>query len=116
MKADLAGAAPYGEWLRDTQYQLEELPAADAPAKRSEDPAELRKAQQAFGFTDEDLKLFLSPMAANGDDPIGSMGNDIPIAVLSERAKLLYDSLKQHLAQVTTPPNTPIPEHTVLSL
>src|SRR3546814_20420444 len=57
IKADLAGAAPYGEWLRDTQYKLEELPAADAPAKRSEDPAELRKAQQAFGFTDEDLKL-----------------------------------------------------------
>ncbi|HEY9555006.1 glutamate synthase large subunit [Allosphingosinicella sp.] len=116
IKADLAGAAPYGEWLRDTQYKLEELPAADAPAKRSEDPAELRKAQQAFGFTDEDLKLFLSPMAANGDDPIGSMGNDIPIAVLSERAKLLYDYFKQNFAQVTNPPIDPIREAMVMSL
>jgi glutamate synthase (NADPH/NADH) large chain len=116
IKATLAEAAPYGEWLRETQFKLEELPRAEAPAKRSADPAALRRCQQAFGYTDEDLKLFLAPMAAAGDDPIGSMGTDTPIAVLSKRPTLLYDYFKQNFAQVTNPPIDPIREAMVMSL
>ncbi|HEY1146436.1 MAG TPA: glutamate synthase central domain-containing protein, partial [Allosphingosinicella sp.] len=116
IKASLAGAAPYGEWLRETQFKLEELPAGEEAPKHSDDPAQLRQAQQAFGYSREDLKLFLAPMAANGDDPIGSMGNDTPIAVLSERPKLLYDYFKQNFAQVTNPPIDPIREAMVMSL
>ncbi|WP_324749415.1 glutamate synthase large subunit [Sphingomonas sp. LY54] len=116
IKASLAGAEPYGEWLRETQFKLEELPAADGGASPPSDPAELRRCQQAFGYTEEDLKLFLAPMAQQGDDPIGSMGTDTPIAVLSERSKLLYDYFKQNFAQVTNPPIDPIRESMVMSL
>jgi glutamate synthase (NADPH/NADH) large chain len=115
IKADLANAEPYGEWLRDTQFKLEELPPAKAEPHVS-DPETLRRRQQAFGYTEEDLKLFLAPMAAQGDDPIGSMGTDTPIAVLSERPKLLYDYFKQNFAQVTNPPIDPIREAMVMSL
>ncbi len=115
IKAELANAEPYGEWLRDTQFKLEELPPSkDQP--RTSDPDTLRRRQQAFGYTEEDLKLFLAPMAAQGDDPIGSMGTDTPIAVLSERPKLLYDYFKQNFAQVTNPPIDPIREAMVMSL
>ncbi|MDT9599955.1 glutamate synthase large subunit [Sphingosinicella rhizophila] len=115
IKAKLAEAEPYGEWLRDTQFKLEELP----PAAATNDPADagtLRKLQQAFGYTEEDLKLFLAPMGQHGEDPIGSMGNDTPIALLSKRPKLLYDYFKQNFAQVTNPPIDPIREAMVMSL
>jgi glutamate synthase (NADPH/NADH) large chain len=115
IKAELATAEPYGEWLRDTQFKLEELPPA-AGEPRVSDPETLRRRQQAFGYSEEDLKLFLAPMAAQGDDPIGSMGTDTPVAVLSERPKLLYDYFKQNFAQVTNPPIDPIREAMVMSL
>ncbi|WP_304191461.1 glutamate synthase large subunit [Phenylobacterium aquaticum] len=74
------------------------------------------RQQQAFGYTQEDINFFLEPMAREGDDPIGSMGADIPIAVLSRRPKLLYDYFKQNFAQVTNPPIDPIREELVMSL
>ena len=115
IKASLAEAAPYEEWLAQTQFKLEDLPEASetgatAPA------AALLDRQQAFGYTQEDLQFFLEPMGVQADDPIGSMGSDTPIAVLSKRSKLLYDYFKQNFAQVTNPPIDPIREELVMSL
>jgi glutamate synthase (NADPH/NADH) large chain len=115
VKASLAEAEPYGDWLRDTQFNLKDLPAGAEPPRRT-DEAALRDLQQAFGYTDEDLKYFLGPMAADGDDPIGSMGTDTPLALLSDRPRLLYDYFKQNFAQVTNPPIDPIREALVMSL
>ena len=79
-------------------------------------PALLLDQQQAFGYTQEDLQFFLEPMATAGDDPVGSMGSDTPIAVLSNKPKLLYNYFKQNFAQVTNPPIDPIREELVMSL
>ena len=114
VKATLAGAEPYGEWLRETQFNLKDLPPAAAEPKRI--GQDLRKLQQAFGYSDDDLKFFLAPMAKEGDDPIGSMGTDTPVAVLSDRPRMLYDYFKQNFAQVTNPPIDPIRESLVMSL
>ena len=117
IKAALADAEPYDEWLKQTQFKLEELHAgSDEPAALTNDPAALLDRQQAFGYTQEDLKFFLEPMAKTPDDPVGSMGIDAPIAVLSSRSKLLYDYFKQNFAQVTNPPIDPIREELVMSL
>jgi glutamate synthase (NADPH/NADH) large chain len=117
IKASLADAEPYAEWLARTQFKLEELPLAPpAEALLGEDPKALLDRQQAFGYTQEDLQFFLEPMAKGGEDPVGSMGVDIPIAVLSRRNKLLYDYFKQNFAQVTNPPIDPIREELVMSL
>jgi glutamate synthase (NADPH/NADH) large chain len=118
IKRELAAAEPYEEWLKQTQFKLEELPdqVSGAALPIANDPASLLDRQQAFGYTQEDLQLFLEPMARNGDDPIGSMGADTPIAVLSKRSKLLYDYFKQNFAQVTNPPIDPIREELVMSL
>jgi len=117
IKAKLAEAHPYEEWLKQTQYKLEELGdgAEEGPTERRDD-ALLLDVQQAFGYTQEDIAFFLEPMASVADDPIGSMGVDIPLAVLSRKAKLLYDYFKQNFAQVTNPPIDPIREELVMSL
>ncbi len=114
LKASLADAHPYQQWLNETQYQLEELPEAQHEPPTSNIP--LLDRQQAFGYTQEDLKFFLEPMAQAGDDPIGSMGKDTPISVLSDKPKLLYTYFKQNFAQVTNPPIDPIREEVVMSL
>jgi glutamate synthase (NADPH/NADH) large chain len=117
IKAKLANAEPYEEWLRQAQYKLEELP--DVPQKaraKANDPSLLLDKQQAFGYTQEDLSFFLEPMARQADDPVGSMGSDTPIAVLSKKPKLLYNYFKQNFAQVTNPPIDPIREELVMSL
>ena len=116
IKASLASAAPYARWLEATQYKLEELPAAADPTAIANDGEQLLHRQQAFGYTQEDVSKFLEPMARLADDPIGSMGTDTPIAVLSNRARLLYDYFKQNFAQVTNPPIDPIREELVMSL
>jgi len=117
IKAQLAAAEPYEEWLKAAQYKLEELPdVPNAAEERSGDPSTLLDRQQAFGYTQEDLKFFLEPMAKGGDDPVGSMGCDTPIAVLSKKPKLLYNYFKQNFAQVTNPPIDPIREELVMSL
>ena len=117
LKADLANAEPYAEWLHQAQYKLADITAvvpelAAIPAEEGT----LLQRQQAFGYTQEDVTRFLEPMAVDGDDPIGSMGTDTPIAVLSDRARLLYDYFKQNFAQVTNPPIDPIREELVMSL
>ena len=117
IKRTLADAQPYAEWLSRTQFKLEELPEPPAwePA-RTYEAADLLDRQQAFGYTQEDISFFLDPMGRTGEDPIGSMGADTPIAVLSKRSKLLYDYFKQNFAQVTNPPIDPIREELVMSL
>jgi glutamate synthase (NADPH/NADH) large chain len=117
IKTKLAEAEPYEEWLRATQYKLEELPEPPEwePAIGN-DPADFLDRQQAFGYTQEDLSFFLEPMSELADDPVGSMGSDTPIAVLSSRPKLLYEYFKQGFAQVTNPPIDPIREELVMSL
>ena len=114
LKTSLAAKHPYQEWLDRTQIQLEDLP--NEIGAMTPDPETLIQRQQAFGYTQEDIKQFLTPMGLNGDDPIGSMGRDTPIAVLSDRPKLLFDYFKQCFAQVTNPPIDPIREELVMSL
>ncbi len=117
LKADLADAHPYAEWLHQAQYKLEDI--TEVVPELAAIPAEARtllQRQQAFGYTQEDVTRFLEPMGVDGDDPIGSMGTDTPIAVLSDRARLLYDYFKQNFAQVTNPPIDPIREELVMSL
>ncbi len=117
LKAELANAHPYAKWLDKAQYKLEDLDSVDLKvAAPADDSATLLKRQQAFGYTQEDIGKFLEPMALNGDDPIGSMGTDTPIAVLSSKSRLLYDYFKQNFAQVTNPPIDPIREELVMSL
>src|ERR1700722_12700825 len=118
IKSTLAAAEPYDEWLKQTQYKLEELPDAIASSEPSlpNDPAALLDRQQAFGYTQEDMQFFLEPMSQSGEDPIGSMGADTPLAALSRRPRLLYDYFKQRFAQVTNPPIDPIREELVMSL
>ncbi|MBO9376138.1 glutamate synthase large subunit [Sphingomonas histidinilytica] len=121
IKASLAEAEPYAKWLEANQYKLKDLEvlATDdgtaAPALPN-DPQALLDRQQAFGYSQEDIARFLEPMARAGEDPIGSMGTDTPIAVLSARPRLLYDYFKQNFAQVTNPPIDPIREELVMSL
>ncbi len=114
IKDQLASAYPYQAWLDATQIHLKDLPAEIGPM--APDASTLLRRQQAFGYTQEDVRTFLTPMAVNGEDPIGSMGRDIPLAVLSSRSKLLYDYFKQKFAQVTNPPIDPIREELVMSL
>jgi len=114
LKIGIANARPYQEWLDRTQIHLESLPEEVAPMMPPEDV--LRDAQQAFGYTQEDIKFFLKPMGATGEDSIGSMGRDTPLAVLSNRPKLLFDYFQQRFAQVTNPPIDSIREELVMSL
>ena len=117
LKADLAEAEPYAKWLDQAQYKLEDLEHLDLEySEVPEHSTELLQRQQAFGYTQEDVTKFLEPMASKGEDPIGSMGTDTPIAVLSDRSRLLYDYFKQNFAQVTNPPIDPIREELVMSL
>ncbi len=117
IKAQLAKAEPYAEWLEAAQYNLKDLSVVEPElAQLAIETTTLLDRQQAFGYTQEDIGKFLEPMAIFGDDPIGSMGTDTPIAVLSNRSRLLYDYFKQNFAQVTNPPIDPIREELVMSL
>ncbi|WP_296699564.1 glutamate synthase central domain-containing protein, partial [Thiocapsa sp. UBA6158] len=114
IKTQLAEAKPYGEWLKKTQIRLDELPTSVGPM--SPDDATLLDAQQAFGYTQEDIKFLLSPMILTGQEAVGSMGADNPPSVLSNRPKHLSTYFKQNFAQVTNPPIDPIREELVMSL
>ncbi|HQS69503.1 MAG TPA: glutamate synthase large subunit [Novosphingobium sp.] len=117
IKAELAAAEPYEEWLDQAQYNLKKLDVIEPElAALPVETTSLLDRQQAFGYTQEDISKFLEPMAIAGDDPLGSMGTDTPIAVLSKRSRLLYDYFKQNFAQVTNPPIDPIREELVMSL
>ncbi|MGQ3673787.1 glutamate synthase large subunit [Xanthobacter sp. TB0136] len=114
IKTELAKAHPYKEWLKRTQLVLEELRNVDARAVRTD--VSLLDRQQAFGYTQEDLKLLMAPMAITGQEAVGSMGTDTPVPVLSDKPKLLYSYFQQNFAQVTNPPIDPIREELVMSL
>ncbi|MBF0562808.1 MAG: glutamate synthase large subunit, partial [Alphaproteobacteria bacterium] len=114
LKAQLASAKPYQAWLDATQIKLETLPP-EVPTM-APSGAVLLARQQAFGYTQEDIKFFLKPMAQSGQDPVGSMGRDFPPAVLSGKIKRLSDYFHQNFAQVTNPPIDPIREELVMSL
>ena len=113
IKAELARAHPYADWLHAGQLKLGELP--DRRHVRYSHESVLRR-QQVFGYTEEDLRILLRPMAKNGAEAIGSMGTDTPVAVLSERPRLLFDYFSQLFAQVTNPPLDAIREELVTSL
>lgn len=113
IKASLAKEHPYGEWLKDNLIKLEDLPAGSEPAHPDHDTVATR--QFAFGYTQEDLNLIIAPMARTAVEPIGSMGNDSPLAALSDKPKLLYNYFKQLFAQVTNPPIDSIREEIVTS-
>ncbi len=114
IKTQIATKHPYRKWLDNTQLILEELKPVEPRALRKD--VSLLDRQQAFGYTQEDLKLLMAPMATTAQEAVGSMGTDTPIAAMSDRPKLLYDYFKQNFAQVTNPPIDPIREELVMSL
>ncbi|HEC01881.1 MAG TPA: glutamate synthase large subunit [Sphingomonadales bacterium] len=114
IKSELSGAYDYEAILARTQIKLEDLPAEFPPHHSTDVP--LLKRQQAFGYTQEDLKLLLPPMTTSAQEALGSMGTDTPISALSSKSKLLYSYFKQNFAQVTNPPIDPIREEAVMSL
>jgi glutamate synthase (ferredoxin) len=114
LKHQIASARPYGKWLREHMVSLADLPPA--PEVPGPDPRTLLQRQQAFGYTLEDLKFILAPMGSSGEEAIGSMGNDTPLAVLSDRAQPLFNYFKQLFAQVTNPPLDAIREELVTSV
>ena len=117
LKAALAAKYPYERLVREGLVQLKDLPAIpSASSDFSNEPNVLLHSKQMYGYTDEDDELFLRPMGEDGDDPVGSMGTDTPIAAISAKAKLLYNYFKQNFAQVTNPPIDPIREARVMSL
>ncbi len=114
LKSTLARRHPYKEWLARTQIVLEDLPAAGNHPPISN--LSLLDRQQTFGYTQEDIKLLMTPMAMTGEEAVGSMGNDTPISALSDKPKMLFTYFKQNFAQVTNPPIDPIREELVMSL
>ena len=114
IKRDLAAAHPYGHWLTDHLIDIEDLPEAlHLPPPSHE---RIIQRQKLFGYTQEDLAILLAPMAQNGEEPVGSMGTDTSLAVLSDRPRLLYDYFKQLFAQVTNPPLDAIREELVTTM
>ncbi|MGE3677747.1 MAG: glutamate synthase large subunit [Burkholderiales bacterium] len=114
LKDTLAAAKPYVEWIERIRVKLDDVETQrTAPLKSA---VAMLDRQQAFAYTQEDIKFLMTPMAANGEEPIGSMGNDSPLAVLSDKNKTLYHYFKQIFAQVTNPPIDPIREELVTSL
>ena len=114
VKSEITNRWPYRRWLEKNVSTFDELAPASAPPKPQAE--ELARLQRAFGYTDEDLKLLLLPMSETGKEPTGSMGNDTPLAVMSDRAPTLFDYFHQLFAQVTNPPIDPIRESLVMSL
>jgi len=113
IKAQIAKERPYQEWVADNEIYLAELPEREHVAHSAESVA---RRQRAFGYTEEDLKILLTPMAETGAEPLGAMGTDTPVAVLSDRPRLLFDYFTQMFAQVTNPPLDSIREELVTSL
>jgi len=114
IKKSLAARQPYAEWLKDQQVLVDALPE---PARLiASNPETLLRRQRAYGYSEEDLRILLGPMGARGEEPVGSMGTDVPLACLSDRPQPLFNYFKQLFAQVTNPPIDPIREELVMSL
>ncbi len=120
LKASLANSKPYKQWIENLRIRLDDVSQCHVATIQSEPAAAnavtLLDRQQAFGTTQEDIKFLLAPMAQNGEEALGSMGNDSPLAVLSDKNKPLFNYFKQLFAQVTNPPIDPIREAIVMSL
>ncbi len=114
IKKQLAARQPYGKWIQEQQVTLEHLPEPSRLV--ASNPETLLRRQRAFGYSEEDLRILLAPMGAKGEEPIGSMGTDVPLACLSDRPQPLFNYFKQLFAQVTNPPIDPIREEMVMSL
>jgi glutamate synthase domain-containing protein 2/glutamate synthase domain-containing protein 1/glutamate synthase domain-containing protein 3 len=114
IKKQLAGRKPYATWLKEQQVTLDQLPEPSRII--ASNPETLLRRQRAYGYSEEDLRILLAPMGANGEEPIGSMGADTPLACLSDRPQSLFSYFKQLFAQVTNPPIDPIREEMVMSL
>ena len=114
IKKELAGRQPYAAWLKEQQVLLDHLPEPSRVI--GSNPETLLRRQRAYGYSEEDLKVLLGPMGAKGEEPIGSMGTDVPLACLSDRPQPLFNYFKQLFAQVTNPPIDPIREELVMSL
>ncbi|MFO1198600.1 MAG: glutamate synthase-related protein, partial [Burkholderiaceae bacterium] len=120
LKDQLANSKPYREWIESVRVKLDDVDARCGDLVRAKEAwkptASLLDRQQAFGYTQEDVKFLMTPMAVSGEEAVGSMGNDSPLAVLSAKPKPLYSYFKQLFAQVTNPPIDPIREQLVMSL
>ncbi len=114
LKEEMSTRRPYREWVEQNRIRLDDLPPATSPYERNPEP--LLQRQQVFGYTLEDLRILLAPMAVDGKEPVGSMGDDTALAALSDRPRMLYDYFKQLFAQVTNPAIDPIREELVMSL
>ncbi len=114
IKKQLASRQPYAEWLKEQQVTMDQLP--EPPRVIASNPETLLRRQRASGYSEEDLRVLLAPMGAKGEEPIGSMGTDVPLACLSDRPQSLFNYFKQLFAQVTNPPIDPIREELVMSL
>lgn len=113
IKGELASQRPYAEWMRDNAVHLEQLPEREHVAHST---ASVRRRQRTFGYTEEELKIILAPMGTNAAEPLGAMGSDTPVAVLSSRPRLLFDYFTQMFAQVTNPPLDAIREELVTAI
>ncbi|HTH08168.1 MAG TPA: glutamate synthase central domain-containing protein, partial [Acidovorax sp.] len=114
LKANIVNTKPYKQWIENLRIKLDDL--SETSGNPPDSAVSLLDRQQAFGYTQEDIKFLMSPMAQAGEEGIGSMGNDSPLAVLSSKNKLLYNYFRQMFAQVTNPPIDPIREAIVMSL
>jgi glutamate synthase (NADPH) large chain len=114
LKRDISGRFPYGKWLAKNVFDLQEFESAVNPPRLAGEV--LLRQQRAFGYSDEDVHILIEPMAIDGKEPVGSMGTDTPLAVLSERAPNLFHYFHQLFAQVTNPPIDPIREALVMTL
>jgi glutamate synthase domain-containing protein 2/glutamate synthase domain-containing protein 1/glutamate synthase domain-containing protein 3 len=114
IKKQLAGRQPYAKWLREQQVTMDMLPEPSRIIGSNHET--LLRRQRACGYSEEDLRVLLTPMAATGAEPVGSMGSDVPLACLSDRPQSLFSYFKQLFAQVTNPPIDPIREELVMSL
>ncbi|MFZ0395978.1 MAG: glutamate synthase central domain-containing protein, partial [Terracidiphilus sp.] len=114
VKTLLAARQPYGTWLQDQQVTLDHIPEPSRTI--ASNPETLLRRQRAYGYSEEDLRILLAPMAAKGEEPVGSMGTDTPLACLSDRPQPLFNYFRQLFAQVTNPPIDPIREELVMSL
>ncbi len=113
VKAQLAAAEPWGEWLEQGRIALKDLPEREHIVHT---PASVVRRQRTFGYTEEEVRILITPMAQNGAEPLGAMGSDTPIAILSDRPRLLFDYFTQQFAQVTNPPLDSIREEVVTSM
>ncbi|MDE3163497.1 MAG: glutamate synthase subunit alpha, partial [Acidobacteriota bacterium] len=114
IKKQLASRQPYGQWLKEQQVTMDQLPEPSRVI--ASNPETLLRRQRAYGYSEEDLRILLAPMGAKGEEPVGSMGTDVPLACLSDHAQPLFNYFRQLFAQVTNPPIDPIREELVMSL